>query len=279
VAAAVSSIFASRLAAEGVDDAMRMIPIAFLVIMGTVIIYGLGAFPLAKRLGLAEPSPQGALFVGAHSWARAMAKALQAQGVTVAVSDSRRVNVAAARMEGLPTYFGGILSRQVLDSIDLHGIGRLFAVTSNVEANSLAAVHFTEVFGRKEVYQLSLEKEDTRRAIDPIHLRGRSLFSSKANFETLDKLFRQGAEVKASRMTEQFDIEAFRSKYGQEALPLFVLTKKEEEVSLSVVTAGQSVRPRPGQILISAIPAEALKEAERLEKAEKAEAAKRTPEV
>jgi hypothetical protein len=267
VAAAVSSIFASRLAAEGVDEASRMVPIAFLVIMGTITVYGLLAFPLAKRLGLAEPSPQGILFVGAHSWARQMAKALHAQGVTVAVSDSRRVNVAAARMEGLPAYFGGILSREVLDSIDLHGIGKLLAVTSNVEANSLAAVHFMEVFGRKDVYQLSLEKEDTRSGIEPIHLQGRSLFSAKANFEMLDKLFREGAEIKASRMTEQFDIADFRARYGEDALPLFVLTKKETDIKVAVVTAGQTVRPRPGQTLISVIPAAALKEAERLEKA------------
>ncbi|MEZ5363959.1 MAG: cation:proton antiporter [Bryobacterales bacterium] len=149
VAAAVSSIFASRLAASGVEDASRMVPIAFLVIMGTVVVYGLGAFPLAKKLGLAEPSPQGALFVGAHGWARKLAKALQDQGLRVALADSRRVNVAAAKMEGLPAYFGGILSQEVLDGVDMHGIGRLLAVTSNVEANSLAAVHFTEAFGRK----------------------------------------------------------------------------------------------------------------------------------
>jgi NhaP-type Na+/H+ or K+/H+ antiporter len=276
VAAAVSSIFASRLVSAGIEEASSMVPIAFLVIMGTVAVYGLGAFPLAKRLGLAEPSPQGVLFVGAHAWARKMAKALHEQGVNVALADSRRVNVAAARMEGLPAYFGGILSQEVLDSVNLHGIGKLAAVTSNAEANSLAAVHFTEVFGRKDVYQLSVEKDDARRGIEPIHLQGRGLFSAKATFELLEKLFQAGAEIKTSRMTEKFDMAAFRARYGDDALPLFILARKDDEVDVMVVTAGQAVRPRPGQILISAIPAKALKEAERLEKTEKdaAEAAK-----
>ncbi|MEZ5391489.1 MAG: hypothetical protein R2724_01130 [Bryobacterales bacterium] len=267
VAAAVSSIFASRLAASGVEDASRMVPIAFLVIMGTVVVYGLGAFPLAKKLGLAEPSPQGALFVGAHGWARKLAKALQDQGLRVALADSRRVNVAAAKMEGLPAYFGGILSQEVLDGVDMHGIGRLLAVTSNVEANSLAAVHFTEAFGRKEVYQLPLEREDGRRGIEPIHLQGRRLFSEGANFDALDKLFREGAEIKSVRMTEKFDMAAFRARYSENALPLFVVTKREDEVELAVVVAGQSVRPRAGQTLISLIPKPALLEAERLETA------------
>jgi NhaP-type Na+/H+ or K+/H+ antiporter len=269
VAAAVSSIFASRLAAGGIEDASRMVPIAFLVIMGTVTVYGLSAFPLAKRLGLAEPSPQGVLFVGAQAWARKMAKALQDQGLRVALADSRRANVAAARMDSLPTYFGGILSREVLDAIDLHGIGRLLAVTSNGEANSLAAVHFIEVFGRQNVYQLPLEKDDTRRGIEPIHLQGRRLFAESANFDALDKMFRDGAELKAIRITEKFDMPAFRARYGAEALPLFLVSKKDEEVKLSIVTAGQTVKPRTGQTLISLIPAAALREAERLENQEK----------
>ncbi len=272
VAAAVSSIFATGLAENGVAEASRMVPIAFLVIMGTVTVYGLAAFPLAKKLGLAEPSPQGVLFVGAHGWARRIAKALQAQGLTVALADSRRANVSAARMEGLSAYFGEILSQQVLDSMDLHGIGRLVAVTSNTEANSLAAIHFIEVFGRKEVYQLALDGEDSRSGIEPVHLKGRVLFSSKASFETLDELFAAGAQVKTSKMTEQFDIKAFRKYYGERAIPLFVVTKGESEVSLAIVGAGQSVRPRSGQVLISVIPVDALQAAEERGKAEKARA-------
>lgn len=277
VAAAVSSIFASRLAESGIEEASRMVPIAFLVIMGTVTVYGLGAFPLAKKLGLAEPSPQGVLFMGAHAWARKIAKALQAQGLTVALADSRRVNVAAARMEDLPVYFGEILSQQVLDSINLHGIGRLLAVTSNVEANSLAAIHFTEVFGRKDVYQLALGKDDSRSGIEPLHLKGRVLFSSKAKFEMLDKLFREGAEVKASRMTEKFDMAAFRDRHGEEALPLFVVSKSEDEASLLIVAAGQTVRPRAGQVLISVVPGEALRGSQERGQPEKAGQAAAAP--
>lgn len=52
----------------------------FLVVFGTVLLYGLTAAPLARCFGLARPNAQGILFAGAHPWARAIANALQAEG-------------------------------------------------------------------------------------------------------------------------------------------------------------------------------------------------------
>jgi NhaP-type Na+/H+ or K+/H+ antiporter len=50
VAASVSSIFALQLRAVGVMQAERLEPLTFLVIIGTVTVYGLSAAPLARRL-------------------------------------------------------------------------------------------------------------------------------------------------------------------------------------------------------------------------------------
>ena len=55
---------------RGAED---LVPITFLVIMGTVAIYGLVAAPLARWLELAVPNPQGVMFAGASPWARAIA--------------------------------------------------------------------------------------------------------------------------------------------------------------------------------------------------------------
>lgn len=256
VAAAVSSIFAERLAEQGVAGAERLVPISFIIIIGTVTVYGLTAFPLAKKLGLAEPSPQGVLFVGAHPWAREIAKVLHKQGISVALADSLRAHVTAARMDGLQAYFGSILSRHVLDNVSLYGIGKLCALTPNTEANSLAAVHFTEVFGRKDVYQLAPDKDSPRGAIDPQHLQGRRLFSPTATYEKISELFRQGAEVRATSITDRYSYEDFREEHGDEAMPLFVISKKDDEKRLQVVVAGQTIKPRAGQTLISITPPE-----------------------
>ena len=250
VAAAISSIFAARLIEAGYTQAERLVPVTFFVIIGTVTIYGLGAFPVARRLQLAQGSPQGALIVGAHSWARSLAQALQRENIRVVLVDSNRANVAAARLAGLPAHYGGILSEQVLDEIDLYGISRLLALTSNDEANSLAALHFAEIFGRAEVYQAPPGNGEpgSRKGTAREHMNGRFLFGPEATHDRLSELFKTGASLKTTRLTEKFDYPAFRELYGDTALPLFAIS----EAGIVVVsTVASPLKPRAGQILVS----------------------------
>lgn len=250
VAAAVSSIFALRLAESGHPQTEYLVPVVFLVIIGTVILYGLTAAPLARWLKLAQANPQGVLIVGAHDWARAMAKALREQGVKVLLVDSNRDNIYAARMEGLATYHGDILWEHILDEIDLDGIGRLLALTSNSEANSLAALRFSEVFGRAEVFQLSQESEDKGRkgAYSPQHLRGRFLFGLKMTYNYLDYRFAAGASIKTTKLTATFDYADFKAMYGDAATILFLVT---ESKTLKVVTSEVQPSLKPGHTVIS----------------------------
>ncbi|UCG86557.1 MAG: sodium:proton antiporter, partial [Gemmatimonadota bacterium] len=153
VAAAVSSIFALELVQSGHQSAEQLIPITFLVIVGTVLVYGVAAAPVARWLRVASPDPQGLLIVGADPWIRSVAELLQREGVEVLLVDSNWAHVAAARQSGLRAQYGNVLDEQAMDALDLDGIGGLLAVTSNDEVNALAALHFGEVFGRARVYQ------------------------------------------------------------------------------------------------------------------------------
>lgn len=268
VAAAISSLFAERLIEFGYEQADRLVPVTFLVIIGTVTVYGLGAFPLARRLGLAEGNPQGVLLVGAHSWARAIARALKERGLRVVLVDSNRANISAARLEGLTGFYGGIHSERILDQIDLYGISHLLALTSNDEANSLAAVHFADVFGRKNVYQLPPGDAEAghRPGVPPPHLSGKFAFGPAVTFNRLSKLFEQGATVKANQLTEKFDYAGYRERYGDSAIPLFLIN---EDGGLAVVAATSKIKPRAGQTLISVVrgeqaPVEGNEEGERI---------------
>ncbi len=252
VAASVASVFALRLAEAGYEQAERIVDITFLVITGTVAIYGLTAFPLAKRLGLAKPNPQGILMVGAHSWARSIAKFLHDSGFQVSLVDSNWANVSAARQEGLKAYYENILLEDISEDVELDGIGKLIALTRNDEVNSLSALHFIDDFGRSQVYQLPKLSKFSAKSEEsiPQHLRGRLLFEPEATFLYLDSKFASGATLKKTPLTDEFDYDSFKSLYGDKALPLFVVKENGE---LIVLASDNRPTPLPGQSLISLV--------------------------
>jgi NhaP-type Na+/H+ or K+/H+ antiporter len=225
VAAAVVSVFALELVQHGDDSAVRLVPLMFLVIVGTVATYGLVAPFLARRLGVATPNPQGMLIVGAASWVREMAKALQAQGVRLILADSNWGNVSAARREGLKTHYANVLTEQALEHLELEldGIGRLLALTPNDEVNALAALHFGELFDSSHTFQLPPRDQDAKTGGIPQHLRGRFLFRSDATYEHMIGRFRSGTVVKVNRLTDEFDFDAFKELYGESAIPMFAI--------------------------------------------------------
>jgi len=252
VAAAVSSLFALELARAGYPGAERLASVTFVVIVGTVAVYGLSAAPVARWLGVASPNPQGLLIVGAEPWVRALAMVLHGKGIKVLLVDSNWAHVAAARRFGLPAHYGNILSEHVMDELELDGIGRLLALTSNHEVNSLAALHFSEVFGRSKVYQLPPgggERGRLQQAI-PTHLRGRFLFAREATHGVIADRFDAGAVIKGTGLTESFDFDDLRRQHGEDTLPLFALKESGE---LVVFAATDKIAPKPGHVVISLI--------------------------
>lgn len=154
VAAALSSVLAFDLAAVGVPGAESLVPLTFFVIIATVALYGLAASPLARFLGIADPDPQGLLFVGAQRWVRGAASVLDEAGVTVRLVDTNEANVQAAQAAGLPAHAVSSTSGHVLDKVPLSGIGSVLAVTPNDEVNRLALIVYDEVVDRSHLYRL-----------------------------------------------------------------------------------------------------------------------------
>lgn len=250
VAAAVASIFSLRLVQADYAQASGLVPLTFLTIVATVALYGLTAKPVAQWLGLAQQHPQGFLIVGAHHWAREIGQALKSQGFQVVMADSNWDNIRKSRMSGLSIYYGNVLAEYSLDEIELDGIGRLLALTPNDEANSLACLHFIEVFGRAQVYQLPLQSQSERREKDAAaHLLGRLLFGPSVTYNHLSQRFGGKATVKVTKLTREFDFQDFLEKQGGKAIPLFRI----DEGNIQVFTADRPLTPKPGQTLISLV--------------------------
>ncbi len=252
VAAASASVFALELSHIGHPQSELLTPITFTVIVVTVAVYGLSSRPVARWLGVSQGDPQGVLFVGAQPWSRAIAQTIQELGYRVLLVDSNWENIQQARMQGLPTYFGNILTEDA-DALDLSGIGRLLAMTPNDEVNALAALHFAEVFGRSEVYQLPCRPAVRSDAV-PLHLRGRLLFDSESTYPKLHATFSGGLTIKTTPITETFSFEDFQSHYNDDAVPFFL---QDEQGGLQVFATDMPLAPRAGNTIISGVPASA----------------------
>ncbi len=252
VAAAVSSIFAFRLAETNIPGVDILVPMTFLVIVVTVAIYGLTSGPVAKWLGVTQSDPQGLLIMGAHAWGRAIAKILKEHQFNVLLIDSNRGNILQARMEGIPAHYGSVVSEHIVNELDLEGIGRFLALTSNDEANSLAALHLSEIFEKVELYQLPPIRDKSREedSFIPKHLRGRFLFDEQTNFNTLNDAYINGWRVKSTKLTKEFDYEAFKSFYKDRAIPMFLIIEPKK---MMVFAADTTLEPKPGQSIIAMV--------------------------
>jgi hypothetical protein len=212
------------------------------------MLYGLTAGPLANALNLSKPNPQGVLFVGAHPIARALAQAVQREGLAVLLADTNWENLAAARLEGLPTYYGNVLSEEARDELELTGIGRLVALTPNQEVNALAAMHFIEFFGRSEVYQVQVHTQGGKKTELEPH--GRLLFGAHVFLSDLSARLELGATVRRTTITSEFSFEAWKSRNVDEALPLFLLS---DAAGLRLFTASDPPIPMEGQTIIALV--------------------------
>lgn len=239
VAASIASVFALELDDAGYVGAEELVPLTFAVIMATVIIYGVGAGPLARKLGLAESHQQGVLIVGAGVVEQAVARALRDAGVAVVLATTNRADEYEARMDGFRTFYGNILTEDVDLELELSGIGRLLALTPNDEVNTLACQLFAEVFGGSETYQLS--SGSLPAGIETSRMGGRQLFGRKLDYDRLRKGFESGMTLRRTQLSSEFGAGDLMEK-EEDIRPAFIVRNGR----LTVVTTDGAERALQG---------------------------------
>lgn len=256
VAMAVVSLFALRMESLGVAGTSTLVPVTFLVVVITVLVYGLTAGPLAKRLGIARAGANGILFVGAAPVVRELAKVLEAAKVPCAIVDTNRPWVVAARQVGLKAIQANAINDDISSRIDLAPLGRVMAMTRNDDVNSLVCLHFEELFGRSNVFQLppvdDLDAEPTKKD-EKGSVGGRRLFSKDINYEELSDLYADGAKFRRTTFTDEFNWEQYRKLHGTRAVPLILISGTE----VFPYVAGVTNKPKDGDVLIALVTEEA----------------------
>ncbi|WP_051149778.1 cation:proton antiporter [Methylohalobius crimeensis] len=255
VAAAVTGLFAIRLEQHGYPKADLLVPLAFTVIIGTVAIQSAFARLLTKHLGVSEPEGGGFLIVGANAVARTLAEALQDLGIQVMLTDSSWDHVKTARLEGLPAYYGNLTSEHADWDLDLVGLDGLLALSPSAELNALASCKYAGEFGTDRVYMIQAEKEEENR--HRTAATARILFDREITFAVLASRIGQGAIIRQTKLTENFDFEAYRARYRNRAIPLFLRLPDGE---LEVITTDRKLTPKPGSTLLALIQPESGEE-------------------
>lgn len=225
VAAAVASLFSLQLMSNpvpGIDPAQAelVLPLTFLMIVGTVIFQGSTAKPFAKILKVTRSEPQGFLIAGANENARFIARVLTDHNLPFILADTSKANVRESEKQGFDVYQGDILGDSVFEELDLTQVGRMMALTSSSEINSLAIQYFAKEFGEDQVYRLPSKKElDLREVQFPRNV----LFAAQVDYLNLAHAIRQKGDSKKVECNSDEDYQKLQKQHKGKIIPLFVV--------------------------------------------------------
>ena len=242
VAVAVSGLFAGALVQAGVEDGSRLAPLAFLVVLATVVLHGFSIRPLARALGITSAEPDGFLLVGANAFTQALAEKLKAAEVPVLIADRNRTRLRQARQAGFETYFGEILSETAEHHLDLSRFGTLIAASDNDAYNALVCTDFGPELGRSRVFKLG--REERERDDLAVTVKGYSLMDpSMGADEAVAHMTFDDWTVQRTTLSDGYTMDDLRAQRGEQTRILFALSARGSFIS---PTLGTQFKPTSG---------------------------------
>lgn len=207
---AISGLFAERLVAEGVQDAAMLRPLAFALVLSTVILHGFSLKPLARRLGLASGDKAGLILVGGSEFTTGLALAMAKADVQVLITDPNPGRLRSARAAGLQTYYGDILSEAAEHGVEFIAYDTMLVASDNDAYNTLVATNLAPELGRAAIWQVARVKETRTRHALPTYLGGQPLAGQRTLREFRD-LVAQGWRFRTTQLTEEYTLENWRA--------------------------------------------------------------------
>jgi NhaP-type Na+/H+ or K+/H+ antiporter len=158
VAGATASSFALSLGEADVAGADKLLPIVFVAIFATVVVYGLSGALVARLLGVAGEGVPAVLVVGGAT-ALAQAEALRAAGTRVVLWTTREDEREAARAAGIEAAAPPFGPEAVRLEAELEDVGEALVLHDSEDYNELAAHQLREVLGSEHVHVESAARE------------------------------------------------------------------------------------------------------------------------
>lgn len=260
VAAAITAVFALKLESMQIENAELLVPLAFSVIIGTVLIQSSTAKYFTKALGVNAPDTEGYLIIGANPFAIAVGTALKSANIDAILCDTDWTNISSARMAGLTTYYGNAMSDHAELHLDLTMLGGMLGLSRNHAVNSAAAVRFREDFGSRKLFVLPSaqdQKAHSKYRASEIY-GGRMLFGPDWSYRKLYSLIaRHDAQIKKTLLSDSYSFTQWQEDNDEgQAVPIFTI---DENAVLSWYTGDGELEPKAGwKIYALSVPSEVV---------------------
>jgi len=154
VAASVAGLFKLLLDDAGLPGGTELQALVFLTVACTVALQGLTAPWIARLLALDRPTLRGVVIVGADHFGRLLAQLLGQRDRSVVLIDNSEALCREATAAGLVAYRGDALSVDCLEEAGARYADSVFAVTRNVELNTLVAQRVRSEFRVENVFRV-----------------------------------------------------------------------------------------------------------------------------
>ncbi|MFJ8072565.1 sodium:proton exchanger [Streptomyces sp. NPDC096176] len=210
VAASTAAAFSAPLADAGLDSAGKILPITFLVIVGTVLIYSLTAVPVARRLGVARSARACPLLVGGDGWAVDLGRALRSAGLEVLMWAGPQEQRQRIREAGIELAAGELVAAAG-DPAQLEGITAVLLLTDD-DFNAVVSMMVRDTVDGPVHRVAPLSDDDG--AVAPYAGGGDILFGRGTTRRTQSERYAQGARFRAKPAS---------GPLGPEDEPLFVV--------------------------------------------------------
>ena len=224
VAAAVASLFSLYLMSDKIslppslrEDVELLVPLTFMIILGTVTLNGLSAKFIARLLGLVQDVKNGVVIVGANEGSISIAKYLEKHDISNTLVDLSKENIRQARAASLNVLEKNILSDD--DDLEFDDVGHLLALTSSNDVNIFACRKLKSTFGESNVYRLITVNEIK---FDALSKPNNILFSDDSDYIKLIELVRKYPEVHDMEITSEDHLKSLIESDKESYLPILL---------------------------------------------------------
>ena len=234
VAAGIASLFGIKLMSKGVEQSEYIVPLVFMIVLGTVLLNATTARLVAKLTGVMLDKSRGILIVGASPMARVIGRYLQDKGRRVVLIDSNTLAVRKAREMGLEAHEADIFHDELSDHVEWSDVGILLAFTGSQRVNEYALEKLGKNFGEEASFRLVSQEEMRHSPEDTTHI-----FSLSDDFINFSEIVREYPHIHEVDIESTSHLHEMLKRLEEEkmAAPVFILNPGGEMQTVNDETA------------------------------------------